>query len=206
MLDENLAMNPAKHSFSALVFLLMVATLAAGSNSGQTDKLKMYDDADGYAVLSKLLEPQGVGSETTVVDIVSPTVSAKEMWHRLGDCVQVPDEFQAAAKDFDGKATTRLELEDRFQLGVKHEIVKPRPITPSDYAKLRATGRTNFPQASNGWYYVAAVGFDADKTHAIAYVNFLCGTNCCGGTFHLLKKGARGWEEVKNIVKCTWMC
>lgn len=199
-------MNLPTLSMRALVFLLILVTAPFGRQVGQGDRTQFYDDPDGYAVLSKLLDAHSKGSEGFVVQIVSRTVSAKEMWNHLDDCVQVPDEFQSAARNFNQKTTTRLELEDRFQLNVKHAIVKPKPMSPSDYAELRKAAQANRPQTSAALYYVSAVGFDADKTHAIAYVNVLCVAQCCGGTFHLLKKGSRGWEELKDVVKCKWMC
>lgn len=199
-------MNLAMFSTKALVFLLVFVLPPAGRQVGPSDKPQVYGDPDGYAVLSKLLDAQRHGSENLALEIASPTVSAKEMWHHLDDCVQVPDEFRGAAKDFNEKATTRLDLEDRFQLSVKHTIVKARPVTPSDYAKLRAAGSANPQQSTSSLFYVSAVGFDTDKTHAIAYVNVVCGFNCCGGTFHLLKKGSHGWEELKDVIKCQWMC
>jgi len=48
------------------------------------------------------------------------------------------------------------------------------------------------------------VGFDATRTRAIAYENYICGNLCGWGAFRLLVKNAGKWEEAKDLTACTW--
>jgi hypothetical protein len=51
-------------------------------------------------------------------------------------------------------------------------------------------------------YQVSAVGFDASRTHAIAYVGALCGPDCSSGSYHLLVKEKEGWKETTGSPVC----
>lgn len=58
----------------------------------------------------------------------------------------------------------------------------------------------------NGIYEIAAVGFNADKTVAVASVNHTCGLACAEGEFYVLEKKAGKWQPLEwKGQKCWWV-
>src|SRR5207249_12088308 len=66
------------------------------------------------------------------------------------------------------------------------------------------TATDTTPKISIGVFYLSPVGFDATRTRAIAYENYICGNLCGWGAFRLLVKNAGKWEEAKDLTACTW--
>src|SRR5215467_9248255 len=77
----------------------------------------VYEDVEGYAVLSMLLngssaEPR---AETIRINMVTHVESVKGT-HSLEDCMKIPEEFRAAADDYERRANTALVLKKKFTL------------------------------------------------------------------------------------------
>ena len=175
--------------------------IAPVASSSRTSKEPIYDDAEGYAVLSVLLDRYNPGSKDLVVQIFPRTASENQMFSSL-ECKEVPDEFLTAAKDFHDKNKIKFRLEPRFSLKFKYELTEnPRKSLPP-----QAPGEQEVELPVFGpLYQVSAVGFDAAKTHAIAYVDAVCGSECGGGAYHFLRKEAKGWKEVPGSPVCEWV-
>lgn len=63
---------------------------------------------------------------------------------------------------------------------------------------------TQFPD-SGGWIEMSAVGFNADKTVAVVYMEHSCGMLCGGGRFHVLQKKDGKWLPLKwKGSSCSW--
>ena len=165
----------------------------------------VYDDSEGYAVLSMLLDSasQGTRSSMTRINMVTHVESVSGA-HSLEDCMKVPDEFREAANDYEQRAGRALVLRKKFTLKTPYDLAGESRITGTGVRQPPATGTDNSQKTSSGTFYLSPVGFDANHTHAIAYENYLCGNLCGWGAYHLLVKNAGRWEEAKDVNSCTW--
>ena len=179
-----------------LVFscLVIASTCALALMSGpvqsalSSERTSTYEDLEGYAVLSILLNSE-VGNETSVAKISLSTdpglgIPAFEFCAK-----KLPEEYRAAILDFTNRNAKIFKLQKRFDLKVKYEFSRNSEA---------ATGKRPF-------YSVSAVGFDDARDHAVAYVAAVCGFNCFGGTYHFLKKQQGNWVEVSGARECEYM-
>jgi hypothetical protein len=165
----------------------------------------VYDDSEGYAVLSMLLgdASQETHSAAIRINMVTHMESATGV-HSLEDCMKVPEEFREAANDYERRAKIALLLRKKFSIKAPYDLVGESRTTGSGLRNPPATGKDTSERISSGTFYLSPVGFDANHTHAIAYKNYLCGNLCGWGAFHLLVKNGDSWEEAKDVVGCTW--
>lgn len=165
----------------------------------------VYDDAEGYAVLSMLLESASQETHSAMIRINMVThVESVSGAHSLEDCMKVPEEFREAANDYERRAGTALVLRKKFTLRKPYDLAGETRITGTGVRQPPATGTDNLQKISSGTFYLSPVGFDANHTHAIAYENYLCGNLCGWGAYHLLVRNAGRWEEAKDVNGCTW--
>ena len=165
----------------------------------------VYDDAEGYVVLSMLLEGESQQTHAAVIRINMVThVESVSGAHSLEDCMKVPDEFREAANDYERRAGTALVLRKKFTVRTPYDLAGESRITGTGVRQPPATGADNSQRISTGTFYLSPVGFDAHHTRAIAYENYLCGNLCGWGAYHLLVKNAGRWEEAKDVNACTW--
>jgi len=177
----------------SLALILFCHLSSLTTSNAQTDpnknRLRHYDDADGYQVLSSIIDLRTNQSKTELVPIFQRTISGEMLNELKNECLdRVPAEFQNAAADFDKKAKTRFLLMERFSLQKKYRFV----VGPTSN--------------SRGIFSVSAVGFDETKTRAIVVIEYLVHPtgSMVGGdtTFYLLRKTAAGWKEATEISKC----
>ena len=165
----------------------------------------VYDDAEGYAVLSMLLDSASQQAHASGIRINMVThVESVSGAHSLEDCMKVPDEFRDAANDYERRAGRALVLRRKFTTRVSYDLAGETRITGTGVRQPLATGTDNSQKTSSGTFYLSPVGFDASHTHAIAYENYLCGNLCGWGGYHLLVRNAGRWEEAKDVDTCTW--
>ena len=166
---------------------------------------RVYEDPEGYAVLSMLLG--GATEETHASGIrinMMTHVESVNGAHSLEDCMQIPEEFREAANDYERRAATPYLLKKKFSLKAPYDLVGETRIVGVARKPPSPTDTDTSQKISRGTFYLSPVGFDASHTHAIAYKNYLCGNLCGWGGFHLLVKNAGSWEEAKDITACTW--
>lgn len=165
----------------------------------------VYDDAEGYAVLTMLLT--GASKETHAgairINMVTHVESVSGA-HSLEDCMKVPEEFREAANDYERRAGTALVLRKRFALRTPYDLAGETRITGSGLRNPTSADKGIPEKIASGTFYLSPVGFDANHTHAIAYENYLCGNLCGWGAYHLLVKNAGKWEETKDVNGCAW--
>lgn len=163
-----------------------------------------YDDPVGYEILSIILEKQTKKSPDQLIRIYRFTDSKMlvSLEHK-----SVPKEFLGALDDLKQIATNRVPFRDQgFSLTHRYKLVDyDGPPQPATYVPL-AHGTVPPPseaeldnKISSGVLSLSAVGFDHTRTHAIAYVDFVCGMLCGGGRFYLLKKQETGWQ-IKEVI------
>ena len=165
----------------------------------------VYDDAEGYTVLSMLLDGESQQTHAAIIRINIVThVESVSGAHSLEDCMKVPDEFREAANDYERRARTALVLRKKFTLRTSYDLAGETRITGTGVRQPPPTGTDNSQRISSGTFYLSPVGFDASHTHAITYQNYLCGNLCGWGAYHLLVKNSGRWEEAKDVNGCTW--
>ncbi|HEY6944247.1 MAG TPA: hypothetical protein VI431_03835 [Candidatus Acidoferrum sp.] len=165
----------------------------------------VYDDAEGYAVLSMLLGSAGLETHASVMRInVVTHVESVNGAHSLEDCMKIPEDFREAANDYERRASTALVLRKKFTLRMPYDLAGETRITGSGLKNPTSTDKGISEKIASGTFYVSPVGFDANHAHAIAYENYLCGNLCGWGAYHLLVKNAGRWEEAKDVSGCTW--
>jgi hypothetical protein len=162
-----------------------------------------YQDADGYAVLSVLLDHEHSASDHTFE--ISPITASGAKPDSFQACTgRIPAEFSAAANDFRDKNKQTWRLSKKFSLKFAYKFAdlasKRQPLAPTPNAK-------ELPPAlfDDRIFEVSAVGFDASRTHAIAYVAVFCGPDCTSAAYHLLVKEKDGWKEFVSSPVCQWM-
>jgi hypothetical protein len=165
----------------------------------------VYDDAEGYAVLSMLLGSASQETHAAAIRINLVThIESVSGTHSLEDCMKIPDEFREAANDYERRARTAYVLKNKFSLKTPYDLVGESRIGGSGLKHPPAMDKDFSEKISSGTFYLSPVGFDANHTHAIAYKNYLCGNLCGWGGYHFLVKNAGKWEEAKDVVGCTW--
>jgi hypothetical protein len=165
----------------------------------------VYEDAEGYSVLSMLVNGSRAETRANAIRISMVThVESVKGTHSLEDCMKIPEEFREAANDYERRASTALVLRKKFTLTTSYDLVGETRITGSGVRSAPTTGSDVSVKVSGGTFYLSPVGFDPNRTHAIAYANYLCGNRCGWGGFHLLVKNGGRWEEAKDVGGCAW--
>ena len=163
----------------------------------------LYEDRDGYEVLSVLLNTGIDIWKNETVRIHPLTPSGKYLAEIKAQCSVIPAEFQTASEDFDKQIRTRFLLRQRFSLKKTYQLAAPvaaSPPTDEDKALSKAEfGRLIRERIRSGTYYVAAVGFDDKRTRAVAFVEYICGNLCGDSMFYFLRKSEKGWEEARDV-------
>jgi|SRR5664279_561195 len=187
-----------------ITFGLLCSMLSAHSLP-QTSRQDNYADPDGYRILSILLDEP---SKTTTMWIHSMTIPrnnslVSDLLHLCG----VPDAFKSAATDFEKRNRTSFKLMREFTLTPKYELVVKPPEWKDPFPVPGAGGQEmpHQPFMEDAIIVVSAVGFDKNRSHAIAYTAVFCGGECGGGRLHFLKRVNALWVEAKVTPACEWM-
>jgi hypothetical protein len=165
----------------------------------------VYEDSEGYAVLSTLLggASEEIHAPVIRINIVTHVESATGV-NSLEDCMKIPEEFREAANDYELKAKRSYVLKNKFSIKTQYDLVGESRIVGSAHKLPPTTDKDISQKISSGAFYLSPVGFDANHSHAIAYKNYICGNLCGWGGYHLLVKNAGRWEEAKDVSGCTW--
>jgi hypothetical protein len=185
------------------VFMTALCVLAFASLEGSSSKSTKptYDDPEGYAALSVLLDRYHSGPKGSVITISPTTVSEDKILSSLS-CGKVPDGFQAAAKDFHEKNKIGLQLTAKFSTEAKYEPSNDpdKNLPQPEPGEQELTSRVQTPA-----YVVSGVGFDPSRTRAIAYVSVFCGEEYGSGGYYFLSKESKGWKEMTGSPACIWI-
>ena len=153
----------------------------------------VYEDHDGYEVLSVVLNARSLKWKNETVRIDPRTAPSKSVAEIKAQCSGIPTEFQSASEDFDKNVKTRLLPRKEFSLNKKYNL---------GYASPSVAGQS----PRSGTYYVAAVGFNDTKTRAIAFVEYICGSLCGNSMFYFLRKSEKGWQEAQEVQREVRAC
>jgi hypothetical protein len=187
----------------AAVCVVSCAAVLFAQTAPESSKVADYEDADGYSVLSVLLDHEHSASDHSFQ--ISPITASGMKPDSFQSCTgRIPAEFSAAVNDFRDKNRQNWHLSKKFNLKFGYKFAdlasKRQPLAPTPNAK-------ELPPAlfDDRIFEVSAVGFDASRTHAIAYVAVFCGPDCTSAAYHLLVKEKEGWKEFVSSPVCQWM-
>lgn len=189
----------------ALCSLCAVALFA--QKTPDAPKPADYDDPDGYAVLSFLLDHAHSAVDPSFLlspFLLSPLTASGTNADSFQSCNIIPAEFASAAADFREKNKQTWNLTKKINLKFRYKFTNPAdkhaPLAPTQNAKDSLP-----PVFETSVHQVSAVGFDASRTHAIAYLGAICGRDCDSGSYHLLIKDKDGWKETTGSPVCHWI-
>ncbi len=189
----------SSRSLVVLIFLCFCYSAALPAPSSARKKHPVYEDSEGYALLSTALLRAIPNPQNSAIYIGTLTTAAEDSRaFALDKCVKVPPEFREAADDYLRKAKLSFVFHEKFALRTHYSLV------PESGDLSRAGGKGK--KKDIGIFDLSAVGFDQARTRAILRINNVCGSLCGGGDYYFFIKGENGWEEVKGIPKCTWVC
>jgi hypothetical protein len=163
----------------------------------------VYDDRDGYEVLSVLLNRLSVVRKNDTIRIDPRTAAGESVAEIKAQCSGIPVEFHGASEDFDKKLNTRQIRRRRFSLKKSYELGHASAMADLNQPETREQARKRI---RSGTYYVAAVGFDDKRTHAIAFVEYICGNLCGDSIFYYLRKTENGWQEAPEVQREVRAC
>ena len=196
--------NSALARLLTLLCVLVFGLLRCSPPTHARKKPPVYDDPEGYAVLSLLLGGGEKDIHSQAISISAVTaVESPDGGHTLEKCVKVPNEFREAADNYVREAKTPYLFQEKFTLKTQYRLVAKRHIA-DDLKHPPKTDKEISDRISSGTFYLSPVGFDHNHTHAIAFKDYICGSLCGWGSYHLLVKSKDGWEEAKGVGGCWW--
>jgi hypothetical protein len=151
-------------------------------------------------------EPYDVAEAYEVYSVIIPTVAPnpeKKMWFIRIDTVptdQVHKRKQASS--------AHTALDDYFKVNTKTWLLQRTFTLPKPYELVTSDEiKAMFPSSFRGgrfgelWLELSAVGFNADKTQAVVYMEHFCTADCCcadGRSFVLQKQNGK-WEVLSGL-------
>lgn len=166
--------------------------------------LTSYADKDAYLIYAILLESNKsssfvIQSETDSWPLANPKnvgIKGDRSFHK---------EWGPALKDFASQFHNPRLLTRDIPIEGPYELVSQRTLT----SIFKSTGGWNtfyerYP-SSGGVFSFSAVGFDAQRVHAIVQMNHSCGGLCGYGQPHFFEKKDGKWQEVSvNASISAW--
>lgn len=194
-------------SVLAVLCFLSCAVPLFAQKTPEPPKAADYEDADGYVVLSILLSHAHSEMDPSFLlapFLLSPLSVSGINADSFQSCSRVPTEFASAAADFRDKNKQNWNLTKKINLKFSYKFTN---LTGKHTWLAQTQNTKDVPPAlfETSVYQVSAVGFDASRTHAIAYVGAVCGPDCGSGSYHLLVKEKEGWKETTGSPVCHWM-
>ncbi|MFT3745908.1 MAG: hypothetical protein QM785_16665 [Pyrinomonadaceae bacterium] len=174
-----------------------------------------YNDNEAYQVYAALLPAEWTVKEAKAkkLVIVGETSDFRSFAREKKESIcLVPAEgeesiYAPVLKNYVDVNKTKWTLQRKFPDGISYELVPSLDIDAIFKTKGIEGWKdfyAKYPD-SGGSITLSAVGFNADKTFAIAYVGHSCGGLCGGGRYHVLKKADGKWTEISwKGQSCSW--
>jgi hypothetical protein len=186
---------------AVILSLLLSLFLSPRAVPQSSEQPTAYEDNDAYEIYSVLLpqeEAYGFAKRTLVVREETESKSDTEK------CLtpEAAKEFKDAIADFAQVNRKRWLVQRQFQ------VEKPYEIVNSDTIDLlfKQSGWNGFYARypdSGGYILMSAVGFNHDRTLAVAYTGSACGNLCGRWGLHLLKKVNGKWKTIPGVTCMT---
>lgn len=196
-------MRPVFAIFGTIAVCFLLGPPCVPSQTKDHNSQQTYQDPEGYEVLSLLLNRLSDVWKNNSIRIDPRAARGKTVAEIKAQCSGVPDEFRSAWNDFDRSLEPRLVWQKNFALTKPYELAGagPAPFPGEPEPKEQAHKRIR-----SGTYYLAPVGFNEDRTRAVAFVEYLCGGLCGDSIFYFLRKSEKGWTEVPEVQRQVQTC
>lgn len=181
-------------------FLFLPLFLYQGASGNKTS---LYDDQQAYEIYSAILP-----SEWPIRDAHTKTLIIQTETKGFEMCLRPDKESEEklgpAISDYTRLNAKPLLLQRRIDIETPYQLIMAEQLNTKSNAGWEEFGR-RYPD-SRGWIELSAVGFNNEKTVAVVYMGHHCGPLCGGGGFHVLKKKAGRWVELKEWKggSCSW--
>lgn len=188
-----------------VIMLIIVICSIFGVATAQQKTVPMpYDDADAYEIYSTLIPSEWPVKEAHAKKLVIQSETASyEM------CLVPDKEFEpligpaiSAFKQLNEKPAL---LQRKFADNISYKLVTSADIN-SAFDKTYSWEKFYklYPDSA-GYTMISQVGFNGNKTVAIAYIGHSCGGLCGGGSFHVLQKKDGKWIPLEwKGISCAW--
>jgi hypothetical protein len=160
-----------------------------------------YDVVEAYRIYDVVLSHAATNTALVIQEETEATVAVSE-WCLSAEAKQ---EFKTSIEDYARANERPRRLQQQLRIDQPYQLVSSDTIK----SILAGTDWAGFKQrypGSGGYFAMSAVGFNADKTHAIASSAYVCGGRCGHAGLHLLKKFEGNWKLVAGTasrVKCS---
>jgi hypothetical protein len=157
--------------------------------------IKPYDVDEAYKVYSAILptigeSPLVIGTETRTPEICLQPLDAQS--ERV---------LRPAIDNYLELNALPWQLQKHFDINRHYELLAEEELKATFRDGMNGSpslgGWKTFYERhpdSEGWIELSAVGFNADKTIAVVYMGYYCGSGCSGGEFRALEKNAGKWQ------------
>jgi hypothetical protein len=157
--------------------------------------LMPYEDADAYAIYAILLKSENHASFQIQAETESQPSATSDSAGIKGDRTFYKV-WGSALKNYASGLRNPVLLVRRIPIEVPYELIPTAKIV------ARNKSGSNYPNDLSGAYYwFSAVGFDAQKTHAIVNMNYICGGLCGGGGPYFFEKVNGKWRRFPSMLK-----
>jgi|SRR5690349_12919537 hypothetical protein len=187
---------------SLAICFLSVAPGARSQTRSQNSK-QTYNDPEGYEVLSVLLNRLSDARKNDTIRIDPRSARGTTVAEIKTQCSGVPDEFRSAWNDLDKKLELRMVWQRNFTLTKPYEVAYATPLPPLGKPESREEAHKRI---RSGTYYLAPAGFNENRTRAVAFVEYLCGSLCGDSIFYFLRKSDKGWQEAPEVQRQVQRC
>jgi hypothetical protein len=177
-------------------------------------------DDDSYAIYSMLVadefDPDQNVSEYKQWLISEQTIQwpAPGDESKLDNCFRIPEadrkQYASMIADYKRQNAEPKKLVTKFTLAKMYSLLSENGREAYLAATEPAEGRhrvrkmQSWLEGAPGLISFSAIGYSADRSLALVYVEHECGTDCGGGSPHVLKRVNKAWQEQKVVV-CRWV-
>jgi hypothetical protein len=189
-------------SFIAVIALVLLSPLRSDTRQSSRPAAP-YEHADAYEVYSAVLSMGGPWEDSKSLVILQdlppkdwPIGSPPDALH--GNAA-FRKQFDSIFRSFEQMNRQALSLENHFSLQKPYQIVGSAELEAAFHRTepgLVHDGWEGFRQSfpnSSGYLILSAVGFNAEKTMAVVFVDYRCGGLCASARYYILEKRDGRW-------------
>lgn len=175
-----------------------------GAVAQQKTALTKYEDADAYEIYSMLLPLEWT---TTAAHAKTLVIQTETVDYEM--CLQPEKEYtqllSPAITAFEKLNKQPTLLQRKFADSISYRLVTSADIKATFDETYSWEKFYKLYPSSGGYTQISQIGFNADKTIAIAYIGHSCGGLCGGGGFHVLQKKEDKWSPLEwKGSRCYW--
>jgi hypothetical protein len=192
------------------IFFISVGIFAQ-ANFGASIVRQTVLESEEYVVYKALLKQMFI-SENTKRLIIDGLTEADNFYNDYPKVrKKFTSRFKGTTEDFITKNTEAYELNDKFNLEVKLNILNGNEREElfkelnkkGSYDEWAEILSQKYSKGGAEIIRLSRVGFNADKSQALVFVSFQCGWTCGEGNYVLLAKKEGQWKVKKKDM--TWI-